>query len=156
MTPEKGTVIMKGKYIYLLTVPLLFAAMPVRAQIKVSEEGPEQVAKGVVVHADPRIDILVKKYRNVRLGVIRSGKGYRVQIYSGNDRNKATSTKIDFMRRFPGIRTYMTYVQPQFRVKVGDYRTRAEAAEMYRQVNTLYNPCMIVPDIIVINTLNDD
>ena len=60
------------------------------------------------------------------------------------------------MRRFPGVRTYMTYVQPQFRVKVGDYRTREDALEMYRQASQLYNPSMIVPDIIVINTLRDD
>lgn len=128
------------------------------SQIKVTED--DAVAKpaktGVTVHADPRLAILARKYRNVQLGVIRSGQGFRVQIYNGNDRQKATEIKVDFMRRFPNVRTYLTYVQPQFRVKVGDFRTRAEAGELYRQVSTLYNPCMIVPDIVVINTLKDD
>jgi hypothetical protein len=146
---------MTGRLILILTVVLTTLATEIKAQIKVIEEDSIS-GNGVVVHADPRLDILVKKYRNVQLGVIRSGRGFRVQIYNGNDRNKATQTKIDFMQRFPGIPTYMTYVQPQFRVKVGDYRDRGEAAEMYRQVNMLYNPCMIVPDIIVINTLRDD
>lgn len=113
-------------------------------------------ARGVIVHADPRLDILAKKYRNVQLGVIRSGQGFRVQIYTGNDRAKAMEIKLDFMRRFPNIRTYLTYVQPQFRVKVGDFRTRQDAHVMYEQVSPLYNPSMIVPDIIVINTLKDD
>lgn len=126
------------------------------AQVKVTEEGPETLSKGVIVHADPRLDMLVKKSRNVKMGVIRSGKGFRVQIYAGNDRTKATNVKIDFMRRYPGIPTYMTYTQPQFRVKIGDYRTRPEAAEMYRELSQFYTPCMIVPDIIVINTLKDD
>lgn len=111
--------------------------------------------KGVVIHADSRLAVLEKKHRNIQLGVIRSGYGFRVQIYNGNDRNKATEIKIDFMRRFPGIPTYMTYVQPQFRVKVGDFKSRADAQVMYNQVNDFYNPSMIVPDIIVVNTLKD-
>jgi hypothetical protein len=78
-----------------------------------------------------------------------------VQIYNGNDRNKAMQVKVDFMRRFPSIRTYMTYIQPQYRVKAGDFKTRGEAHKLYQQLSTLYSPVMIVPDIIVINTLKD-
>ena len=141
---------------YILVI-LLLASVSAMAQIEVTENiDAKEIANGVVIHADPRLAILEKKHRNVQLGVIRSGRGYRVQIYNGNDRTRATQTKIDFMRRFPGIRTYMTYVQPQFRVKVGDFRTRADAHKLYEQVSGLYNPSMIVPDIIVINTLRDD
>lgn len=111
---------------------------------------------GVVLHADPRLDVVVKKYRNVQLGVIRSGHGFRVQIYNGNDRVKANQLRVDFIRRYPQVRTYLTYVQPQFRVKIGDFRTRAEAQKMYDELTAIYTPCMIVPDIIVINTMNDD
>lgn len=150
---------MKTRLFYILITLLLTFTSLVNAQIKVTEEDPSNAkptAHGVIVHADPRLAILVKKYRNVQLGVIRSGRGYRVQIYSGNERAKALERKVDFMRRFPGVKTYLTYAQPQYRVKVGDFRSRGEAQKMYEQVNTLYNPCMIVPDIIVINTLKDD
>lgn len=113
-------------------------------------------ASGIVLHCDPRLAVLVKKHSNIKKGLIRSGKGYRVQIYNGNDRARATQVKIDFMRRFPGVKTYLTYSAPQFRVKVGDYQTRAEAQKMYAQVAGTYSPVMIVPDLIVINTLKDD
>ena len=92
----------------------------------------------------------------MQLGVIRSGNGYRVQIYNGNDRIRANQVRVDFIRRYPQVRTYLSYVQPQFRVKVGDFRTRAEAQKVYDELTGIYNPCMIVPDIIVINTMNDD
>jgi hypothetical protein len=131
--------------------------MTAAGQVVVTENVEEkETPTGVIVHADPRLAVLEKKHRNVHLGVIRSGAGYRVQIYNGNDRVKATEIKVDFMRRFPGVRTYMTYVQPQFRVKIGDFRTRADALKMQEQLSTLYNASMIVPDIIVINTLKDD
>ncbi len=110
---------------------------------------------GVRLHADPRLAVLVKKATNIKRGIIRSGKGFRVQIYAGNDRAAATRTKLDFMRRFPGVRTYMTYAAPQFRVKVGDFSTRADAQRLASQVSGLYRPVMIVPDLIVVNTLRN-
>lgn len=142
---------MKKAY-YLLLIVLLSFCKTLSAQVAVAKN----ISDGVTIHADPRIDVLIKKNKNVNLGVIRSGNGYRVQIYNGNDRNKANEIRVDFLRRFPGIRTYLTYSQPQFRVKVGDYRTRDEAQKMYDQVSTIYTSPMIVPDIIVINTLRDD
>lgn len=84
--------------------------------------------------------------------VIYSGKGYRVQIYNGPDRGKAIAVKAEFMRNNPGVRTYLTYVSPCFRVKVGNYRNRSDALGMLKEANSVYSPCVIVPDIITINT----
>lgn len=84
--------------------------------------------------------------------VIYSGKGFRVQIYNGPDREKAIEIKTEFMRNYPGMRTYLSYVPPCFRVKVGNYRTRNEALGMLREANSIYTPCMIVPDLITIST----
>jgi hypothetical protein len=87
-----------------------------------------------------------------RARAIYSGKGFRVQIYNGSDRSKAIEVKTHFMRLFPGLRTYLTYISPCFRVKVGDYKTRNEALGMLKEANSMYSPCMIVPDIITIST----
>ena len=145
----------------IFTLCLLFVTGICTAQVKVAYDNSDNTnvssaPAGVVLHTDPRLAVLFKKHKDVQMGVIRSGRGYRVQIYNGNDRNKATSIKVDFMRRFPGVRTYLTYVSPYFRVKVGDYGSHSEAERMYQQVSGIYNPCMIVPDIVLINTLKND
>ena len=88
---------------------------------------------------------------NVR--TIYTGKGFRVQIYNGTDRSKAMEIKNEFARNNPGVRTYLSYISPRFRVKVGDYRRRAEAEGMWREANSTYNPSMIVPDIITVTTM---
>ena len=136
---------------YILIIACTFLSTESKAQ---PDEGTEQAS--AVLHVDPRVNILIQKHNTRPRGAIYSAHGYRVQIYSGSDRNKAMSIKVDFMRRFPNVRTYMTYVSPHFRVKVGDYKSRQDAVKMYQQVSTLYNPCMIVPDIVVINTLKND
>ncbi|MES2703453.1 MAG: SPOR domain-containing protein [Bacteroidota bacterium] len=135
----------------------------------------EPVAGSVVIHADPRLAILLRKHAPVvrtevaepkeagvavpieNATIIRkmpvvlySGKGYRVQIYNGADRNRATAIKAEFMRRFPGVHTYLTFIAPSYRVKVGDYRSRAEAESMFKEANAIYHPSMIVPDDVTV------
>lgn len=147
---------MSARYI-LITLSLLVFRQPAFAQIESTDfDTHTEYTHGVVVYADPRLDIILKKQKSTVTGSIRSGQGYRVQIYNGNDRVKAMHIKNDFMRRFPNVKTYLSYVQPQFRVKVGDYKTRGDAEMMYEQTSALYNPCMIVPDIIMINTASNE
>ena len=87
--------------------------------------------------------------------VLYTGKGFRVQIYNGADREKAIKVKTEFSRLYPGIHTYLTYVSPCFRVKVGDYRSRPEAERMLRETASMYeSPSMIVPDNIAIHANN--
>lgn len=94
----------------------------------------------------------IKKYiAGTSRGGPYSGPGYRVQIYNGYDRHKAALIKAEFMRNYPGVPTYLTYISPNFRVKVGDFRNRSDAVGMYREASSSYTPCMIVPDHISIN-----
>jgi len=121
--------------------------------------------ESVVLYADSRLALLTafrespKPYSGTAVingkvvsGSIHSGRGFRILIYSGTDRNKANQTKADFMRKHPGKRVYMTYSLPQYKIKVGDYTSRQEANELYRQLSGSYSPCMVVPDIVEINT----
>ncbi len=150
------------RYIILTVILALVAGANVNAQIVVEENIDQPVAtanpwdKNIAIHADPRLAILVEKHKNQQSGGIRHMRGYRVQIYYGVDRNIAFSRKADFMRRYPNTKVYMVYTQPQYRVKVGDFATREDAGDLYREMISIYGACMIVPDYVTINTLKDD
>ncbi len=79
-----------------------------------------------------------------------SGSGFRVQIYNGTDRGKALMIRDQFEKHYPGVCTYLSYIAPHYRVKVGDYKRRQDAMGMYREASSSYFPCMIVPDKVVI------
>lgn len=144
------------------TLPLFIVAFLSAGFSNAQATETDSAAHGVVLHADSRLDLVVRRteakvvHPGRRSGMITSGRGFRVQIYSGSDRNIATQRKIDFLRRFPGTRTYLSYIAPTFRVKVGDYRDRKAAQAMYQQVSRLYNPCMVVNDIIEINSFHNN
>ncbi|MBL7711914.1 MAG: SPOR domain-containing protein [Chitinophagaceae bacterium] len=158
---KRRTHFLKSPY-FLCALVLAAGSQTARAQ---AEEENIPDTESVVLYADPRIALLTgyrespKPYTGTALingklvsGSIHSGKGFRILIYSGTDRNKANQTKADFMRKHPGKRVYMTYSLPQYKIKVGDYTSRQEANELYRQLSGVYSPCMVVPDIVEINT----
>lgn len=72
--------------------------------------------------------------------------GYRIQVYFGNDRNKAQELRSEFLQFFPEIPAYLIYQQPNFKVRVGDFRTRLEAAGALKKINLHYSNAFIVPD----------
>lgn len=129
----------------ILFLLLLCAAFPGFAQ------NPD--SGSVTIHADPRLAVVVNKPANVNRGFIGKVRGFRVQIYNGNDRKRASQVKLDFMKMFPGIRSYLVYNNPQFRVRVGDFRSRKEALDLYNKLSSKFNPSMVVPDIVNINTV---
>lgn len=60
--------------------------------------------------------------------------GFRVQIYSGSSRNEAYAIQARFQQQFDGISTYVSYTQPNYRVKVGDFRSRSEAQAFMNEI----------------------
>ena len=60
-------------------------------------------------------------------------EGYRVQLFFGK-RKKAEGLKEDFKEEHPDIGAYIDYLAPNFRLRVGDFRTRIEA---YRLMQNL-------------------
>lgn len=146
------------KNFFLFTILSLFLLPQTYAQDTVKavlppppneeSQGPEQetIYSGNVLPVDP-------VRRPVYRSLIRSGKGYRVQIYSGSDRAKAIAIKSRVMQTFPSVRTYLSYSAPQFKVKVGDYQSRGAANDMARVLRPFFKPVMIVPDVIVVNSL---
>jgi hypothetical protein len=72
--------------------------------------------------------------------------GYRVQIYFGAKRDKATELKADFNQNFPDIPAYLLYQQPNFKVRVGDCKTRLEATKILDNIKNTYEVAFIVKD----------
>jgi|SRR5690606_429662 len=64
--------------------------------------------------------------------------GFRIQIYSGPNRNEAYAAQSRFQRQYSDVSTYVSYTQPNYRVKVGDFRSRSEAQAFMREVKNSF------------------
>lgn len=82
------------------------------------------------VFKDPRIDLLIQKQQYINTLRLRNISGYRVQVISTMDRQKAMDVKARLMKLFPEYETYLSYQSPYFRVRIGDFLNRQKASEL--------------------------
>lgn len=112
------------------------------------------IPKGkVVVYQDSSIAWLMR--RNAMLNESKQTMpGYRLQIYYGTDRNKGTETRSAFIKEFNTIQAYLVYHQPNFKVRVGDFKTRLEALKSLQSIAISYPDAFIVKDEIPLPKIN--
>ena len=76
--------------------------------------------------------------------------GYRVQIASFSGANSKTSAfnlREQFMTDNPTVVAYIVFDEPNFKVKVGDFRTRPEAYAFLQQIKEQYKGYIIRDNI---------
>ena len=90
----------------------------------------------IVIHKDPRVDLLIKKQAQINeittRDARRSVSGYRLQVINTSDRNAAIAAKTKVYQLFPELKAYLLYQAPYFRLRVGNF-TDKEEAEDYRK-----------------------
>lgn len=106
----------------------------------------------LVIGRDSRYDQLVAKQRRLNL-TRQTVPGFRVQIYFGSNRPKASEVKIDFTERYPEVPAYISYQQPNYKVRVGDFRSRFEAQQFLGKIEGQYPTMFIVPDEVRLPSL---
>lgn len=77
--------------------------------------------------------------------------GYRLQIYFGsglNARTQATKVRTDFLSNHSDIKAYLIYKSPDFKVVVGDFRTKSEALKLQKSLTYQFPNAFIVADEI--------
>jgi hypothetical protein len=80
-------------------------------------------------------------------------QGYTVQVYSGNSREAANEAKSLVYKIFPESRPETTYVQPNYKVKVGKYLNRVEAQKIYARLKNDFPGAMVIPEKISLSRL---
>lgn len=110
----------------------------------------------IVIHRDPRVDMLVKKQAQINEETTRearrAGPGYRIQVINTSDRNAAISAKAKVYKHFPELKAYLIYQSPYFRLRVGNFRAKEEADDYMKQLSREFPGAVyMVRDIIEIS-----
>ena len=96
----------------------------------------------VIVHKDPRIDLLVKKQIQINEETTREarriGKGYRLLVINTNNRDEATAAKTKVYTFFPELKSYLLYQAPYFKLKVGNFKDRKEAEDYQKRLEKYF------------------
>ena len=89
----------------------------------------------VQIIQDNSIDILMNRY--MAKAAERKLRGYRIRIFYSNVQTaRETSLEVEkqFREKYPNIAVYRTSEESNFRVTVGDFRTKSEAEKFKREI----------------------
>jgi len=115
-----------------------------------SAQKPFIIGSNVEIIQDARIDLLVKKHIQIN-EVLNTLDGFRIQVFSDsgiNSKNKAQSVQDEFMARFPDKGVYLTFKSPNYKVRIGDFRTKLDAQRFLIELTADYPNAFIIADQI--------
>jgi hypothetical protein len=99
---------------------------------------------------DDRVDILVQKH--IQINQNKQGiAGFRIQLFFDSGNNSKTKAQMiyqEFMEKYPGIGAYLSFKAPNYKVRVGDFRTRLDAQRFLNEIIAVYPSAWIIDDII--------
>ncbi len=82
---------------------------------------------------------------------------YRIRIYNDNKQNAraaSESAMSRFKAMYPGISAYRSYVNPFFKVTVGDFRSRPEADRLLQQLRGSFPTAFVVKETALASEVN--
>ena len=99
---------------------------------------------------DEKVDLLVNKH--IQINQARKGiEGFRIQIFfdSGtNSKTRAQSIFDSFKAKNPETGAYLSFKAPNYKVRVGDFRTRLDAQRYLNSINEEYPNAWVIEDMI--------
>lgn len=122
---------------------LLIQPFMVTAQESVNSGGTEIIQ-------DSRVDLLVNKHIRINQA-IKTMEGFRIQLFSdsgNNSKTKAQAAYDEFLAKFPDMGVYLTFKSPNYKVRMGDFRTKLDAQRFLNEVAGDYPNAFIISDQI--------
>ncbi len=97
------------------------------------------------MHVNRRLDAVMDTIANQNRS-IRYAPGFRVQVYVGTQRQEVESIKLLIYQNFPELSAYLSYNQPTYKLKVGDFMRRMDAERYYASIRQLLASAQLQPD----------
>ncbi len=143
------------KYFFVFMLTAL-ACTAVQAQ-SVRTYGSNRSRGHVEIKGDVAVAQLVQKHVELNERV-RTIPGYRIQVASlsgSASKNRAFDMKERIREAYPGVEAYVVFDEPNFKVKVGDFRTRLDAYVFLQRIRNDF-PGTIIRDNIYPTQINWD
>lgn len=104
----------------------------------------------IKIHQDSRVDSILQRHINYNRqsdGI----DGYRIHIFfeAGNlSLSKANQAASRYQMLYPGDTAYVSFSEPYYRVRVGDFRTRLDAEGYLQKIIRDYPNAFVIKDKI--------
>ena len=115
----------------LLLLPLLTLTKNINAQ-----------DQNITLNQDPKFEQLLSDKRKINTSII-TNDTYKIQIFSGKS-DEAKKTLSNFKREFNNIDGTIIFNTPNYKVVVGNFKTRIEAERNLEEIKKKYKSVFLV------------
>jgi hypothetical protein len=111
--------------------------------------------KGEIISINQKgVDKLVSKYKQI-LKKTGGVEGWRIQLIFKDQKEEILPYQIKFTNLYPEIPVQIAFDSPNYKLTVGNFRTRNEALKIKHQISKKFPGAYPVPIIIDPNLLED-
>ncbi|PLX05039.1 MAG: hypothetical protein C0595_01005 [Marinilabiliales bacterium] len=99
---------------------------------------------------DIAIDSLLKLHKSFNQKY-KSISGYRIQIFKGSGNSSLENARLleeEFTEKYSGTPTYLSFQEPYYRIRIGDFRTRLDAINFLTSIKDDYPSAFVIQDNI--------
>lgn len=107
------------------------------------------IGPGVEVNQTPQVRQALDGY--IQDNVSKPVQGYRIRVFYDNSpsaRVRSESIEQSLIAQFPGTGVYRSFVSPNYKVTIGDFRTKEEALKIYNTLKGTYPTAYIIKENI--------
>jgi hypothetical protein len=97
------------------------------------------------LHINAKVELVIDKIATKNKAKT-SERGYRIQIFSGNNRSEYEQARGYVLQYFPSLETYVSYSQPTYKLKVGDFLSKADAESFLSSLQSRFVAAKIIYD----------
>jgi hypothetical protein len=135
-----------------------FLVIAIFASLDTKSQGHDTLKNGsLILNESSDIRLLVDTYVSEN-ETKKTTEGYRVQILSesGNEaKKKAMEAKTTFLTQYSTFPAYLLFQTPNFKIRVGDFRTKLEAYQCLKQIQMNFPNAFVVKDEIQFPSLEN-
>ena len=110
-------------------------------------------SSSVVIHKDPRLDMLIKKQAEINEVTTRESRkfarGFRLLVINTNKRDEAINAKARLYQYFPELKSYLLYQSPYYKLKAGNFRERKDAEAYQKKLSAFFPRGVFVMNDII-------
>lgn len=137
-------------FLAVLFVSQLAFAQGVVGEYTAQDSATNAILDRLQVERDPILDKMLEWH--IEKNHEKEGMdGFRVEIFFSSKmdaKEQALRTKVEFLSEYPDYAVHIKFIAPNFRVRVGDFRTKNEAWKLYKKIQKEYPTAFVVPDVI--------
>ncbi|MCP9769177.1 SPOR domain-containing protein [Lacihabitans sp. LS3-19] len=116
-------------------------------EVPKKQEKPKDSNPKKIKNENVAVDAVLDQMKEKNLSVT-DGKGYRIQVFSGNNKSDFESARNYLLRYFPELELYESYSQPTYKIKVGDFINVDQADKYIANLKSKFGTARIIGDKI--------